>query len=118
LATKATGGDTVKPYPLVEDLVGPALRVRMPRAPRAVAPGGTIHAAVTGTHKHRPDRSSHAFRSHPFALDRTRSRRQATRALTLRGSGNDKVCRVFSRGAHPRAERTVPVFLQKVCRHA
>jgi len=33
----------MKPYPQVEDLVAPALRVRMPRAPRVVAPGGTIH---------------------------------------------------------------------------
>jgi hypothetical protein len=33
----------VKPYSVVEDLVEPAVRVRMPRAPRVVAPGGTIH---------------------------------------------------------------------------
>jgi hypothetical protein len=36
----------VKPYPLVGDLVEPAVRVRMPRAPRAVAPGDTIHVVV------------------------------------------------------------------------
>jgi hypothetical protein len=33
----------MKPYPLVEDLVRPALRVAMPRAPRLVAPGSTMH---------------------------------------------------------------------------
>ena len=32
LVIGGSGEDTVKPYPLVEDLVGPALRVRMPRA--------------------------------------------------------------------------------------
>jgi hypothetical protein len=33
----------VKPYPLVNDIAEPALRVAMPRAPRLVAPGGTVH---------------------------------------------------------------------------
>ena len=33
----------MKPYPAAEDLVRPARRVRMPRTPRVVAPGGTIH---------------------------------------------------------------------------
>jgi hypothetical protein len=36
----------MKPYPQGEDLVAPALRVRMPRAPRVVAPGGTIHVVA------------------------------------------------------------------------
>jgi len=36
----------MKPYPRVEDLVPPALRVRMPRAPRVVAPGGTVHVVA------------------------------------------------------------------------
>jgi putative transposase len=36
----------VKPYPAAEDLVRPARRVRMPRAPRVVAPGGTIHVVA------------------------------------------------------------------------
>ncbi len=36
----------MKPYPQVEDLVAPALRVRMPRAPRVVAPGGTMHVVA------------------------------------------------------------------------
>jgi len=46
LAMGGSGEDTVKPYPLVEDLVEPAVRVRMPRAPRVVAPGGTIHVVA------------------------------------------------------------------------
>jgi len=46
LAFGGSGEDAVKPYPLVEDLVGPALRVRMPRAPRVVAPGGTMHVVA------------------------------------------------------------------------
>jgi putative transposase len=32
-----------KAYPLAHELLTPVLRVRMPRAPRLVAPGGTIH---------------------------------------------------------------------------
>ena len=32
MAMGGSGEDTVKPYPGVEDLVGPAVRVRMPRA--------------------------------------------------------------------------------------
>jgi putative transposase len=36
----------MKPYPRVADLVPPALRVRMPRAPRVVAPGGTVHVVA------------------------------------------------------------------------
>jgi hypothetical protein len=31
----------MKPYPRVEDLLGPVPRVAMPRAPRLVAPGRT-----------------------------------------------------------------------------
>jgi hypothetical protein len=46
LAMSGSGEDTVKPYPLVEDLVEPAVRVRMPRTPRVVAPGGTIHVVA------------------------------------------------------------------------
>ena len=45
----AIGGyveDVVKPCPLVEDRVGPALRGRMRRAPRVVAPGGTMHVVA------------------------------------------------------------------------
>jgi hypothetical protein len=41
-----SGEDTVKPYPVVGDLVEPAVRVRMPRVPRVVAPGGTIHVVA------------------------------------------------------------------------
>ena len=36
----------MKPYPVAEDLVRPVRRVRMPRAPRVVAPGGTIHVVA------------------------------------------------------------------------
>ena len=36
----------MKPYPLIEDLVGPVWRVRMPRAPRVSAPGGTMHVVT------------------------------------------------------------------------
>ncbi len=46
LALGGSGEDAVKPYPLVEDFVGPASRVRMPRAPRVVAPGGTMHVVA------------------------------------------------------------------------
>ena len=46
LAIKAAGGDAMKPYPQVEDLLAPALRVRMPRALRLVASGGTIHVVA------------------------------------------------------------------------
>jgi hypothetical protein len=38
LAMGGSGEDTVKPYPVVEDLVRPVQRVGMPRAPRVVAP--------------------------------------------------------------------------------
>jgi len=34
----------MKPYPLVDDLPHPILRVAMPRAARLYAPGGTVHA--------------------------------------------------------------------------
>ncbi len=36
----------MKPYPLIDDLVGPVLRVMMPRAPRVIAPGGTMHVVT------------------------------------------------------------------------
>ena len=36
----------MNPYPLIDDLVRPVLRVLMPRAPRVVAPGGTIHVVA------------------------------------------------------------------------
>jgi putative transposase len=36
----------MKPYPRVEDLLGPVQRVSMPRAPRLVAPGSTVHVVV------------------------------------------------------------------------
>jgi putative transposase len=36
----------VKPYPLARDLVEPSRRVAMPRAPRLVAPGGTVHVVA------------------------------------------------------------------------
>jgi putative transposase len=36
----------MKPYPVVEDLVRPVLRVGMPRAPRLVVPGGTVHVVA------------------------------------------------------------------------
>ena len=36
----------MKPYPLADDLLAPARRVRMPRAPRLVAPGGTVHVVT------------------------------------------------------------------------
>ena len=36
----------MRPYPLVDDLVRSVLRVRMPRAPRVVAPGGTMHVVA------------------------------------------------------------------------
>ncbi len=45
-ASDPVGGDTVKPYLLAEELVRPVLRVRMPRAPRVVAPGGTMHVVA------------------------------------------------------------------------
>jgi len=38
LAIGAPGRDAVKPYPLVDDLAHPVLRVGMPRAPRLIAP--------------------------------------------------------------------------------
>ncbi len=36
----------MKPYPLVDDLLRPILRVAMPRAARVYAPRGTAHAAA------------------------------------------------------------------------
>ena len=42
---------TEKPYPLIEDLVHPALRVGMPRAPRVIAPGGTMHVGARCNHR-------------------------------------------------------------------
>jgi len=36
----------MKSYPLAEDLVRPVLRVAMPRAPRLVAPRGTVHVVA------------------------------------------------------------------------
>ncbi len=46
LARGAAGGFAVKPYPLVSDMLEPALRVAMPRAPRLLAPGGTVHVVA------------------------------------------------------------------------
>jgi len=40
LAINAAGGNAVKPYPLVEDLVCPVLGVAMPRVARLMAAGG------------------------------------------------------------------------------
>lgn len=36
----------MKRYPVVDDLLRPVLRVAMPRAPRLVAPGGTVHVVA------------------------------------------------------------------------
>jgi len=36
----------MKPYPLVDDLLRPVLRVAMPRAGRLYAPGGTVHVVA------------------------------------------------------------------------
>ena len=36
----------MKPYPLIDDLLRPVLRVAMPRAPRVIAPGGTMHVVA------------------------------------------------------------------------
>jgi hypothetical protein len=38
----------MKPYLLGDDLRDPALRVAMPRAPRLIAPGSTMHAVAQG----------------------------------------------------------------------
>ena len=36
----------MKPYPLVDEIIRPVLRVGMPRAPRLNAPGGTVHVVA------------------------------------------------------------------------
>jgi putative transposase len=36
----------MKPYPVAEDLLGPVLRVAMPRATRLEAPGSTVHVVA------------------------------------------------------------------------
>ena len=41
----------MKPYPRVEELLGPVQRVAMPRAPRLVAPGGTVHVVARCDHR-------------------------------------------------------------------
>jgi len=46
LAIGAPGRDAVKPYPLVDEIIRPVLRVGMPRALRLNAPGGTTHAVA------------------------------------------------------------------------
>jgi putative transposase len=46
LAIGTASGDAVKPYPLIDDLVAPMMRVMMPRAPRVIAPGGTMHVVA------------------------------------------------------------------------
>jgi REP-associated tyrosine transposase len=38
--------NTVNPYPLIDDLLRPVLRVAMPHAPRVIAPGGTMHVVA------------------------------------------------------------------------
>jgi len=57
LAGGLQSGNAVKPYPLVEDLLRPVLRVAMPRAPRMIAlphfvrnlsTGGTMHVVGRG----------------------------------------------------------------------
>jgi hypothetical protein len=48
LAGGPQGGNAVKPYPLIEDLVRPGWRVEMPRAPRMHLPGGTMHVVAQG----------------------------------------------------------------------
>ena len=40
------GRELMKPYPLVDDLLRPVLRVAMPRAGRLYAPGGTVHVVA------------------------------------------------------------------------
>jgi hypothetical protein len=40
--------NTLKPYPLGDDLCEPALRVAMLRALRLVAPGSTMHVVARG----------------------------------------------------------------------
>ena len=46
LAIGGSAKHAVKPYPPVEDLVRPVLRVGMPRAPWVVAPVGTMHVVA------------------------------------------------------------------------
>jgi len=46
LAGGVAGGFAVKPYPLVSDMLGPVRRVAMPRSPRLVVPGGTVHGVA------------------------------------------------------------------------
>lgn len=46
LPVDAPGREAVKPYPLVDDLLRPILRVAMPRAPRLYSPGGTVHVVA------------------------------------------------------------------------
>lgn len=44
MGVKVSVRDTlVKPYPVADDLLAPVRRVQMPRAPRWIAPGGTVH---------------------------------------------------------------------------
>ena len=45
MAMGGSGEDTVKPYPVVEELVRPVQWVEMPRAPRVVDPGACSAAA-------------------------------------------------------------------------
>jgi hypothetical protein len=46
LAIGAPGRDAAKPYPLVDEIIRPVLRVGMPRGPRLNAPGGTMHVVA------------------------------------------------------------------------
>ena len=42
----AAGRFAVKSYPRVSDMLEPVRRVAMPRAPRLVVPGGTVHVVA------------------------------------------------------------------------
>ena len=43
LPGEAQGANTETPYPVAADILGPLTRVHMPRAPRLVVPGDTVH---------------------------------------------------------------------------
>jgi hypothetical protein len=50
LAIGAPGGEAVKPYLLVDEIIRPALRVGMPRTPCLVAPGTAKNRSHASQH--------------------------------------------------------------------
>jgi len=53
----------MKPYQVAEDLLGPILRVTMPRAGQLHTPGGTVHVVARGNYRETRRREQPSLRA-------------------------------------------------------